>query len=119
MFKLNPAVDLKRRQRKMLEGAIALSIAIHILIFVIFPRFEFEPVEIAQATVLVKVDEIEQTQQIKRPPPPNVPSVPIESEDEDIADENEKRLDDIFKTEKTVKKHTNKRMKRKGKQGKH
>ncbi|MFC1558098.1 energy transducer TonB [candidate division KSB1 bacterium] len=87
MLKLNPNINLKRRQRKILERAIALSIAIHIAVFIIFPRFDFKPVEIAQATVLVKLDEIEQTQQIKRPPPPNVPAVPIESEDEDIADD--------------------------------
>ena len=87
MLKVNPNVDLKRRQRKILEGAAAIALALHIAAFVIFPRFDFEPVEIAQATVLVKVDEIEQTQQIKRPPPPNVPAVPIESEDEDIADD--------------------------------
>lgn len=87
MLKLNPNVDLKKRQKKILEAAVVLALALHIAVFVIFPKFDFDPVDLSQATVLVKVDEIEQTQQIKRPPPPNVPSVPIESEDEDIADD--------------------------------
>lgn len=86
-MKVNPKVDLKRKSRKILELSVAISMALHMVIFVLYPKFEFKPVEIAQATVLVKIDEIEQTEQIRRPPPPNVPAVPVESEDEDIADD--------------------------------
>lgn len=86
-MRVNPKVDMKKKSRKILELAVAMSIALHILIFVLYPKFEFKPIEIAQATVLVKVDEIEQTEQVRRPPPPNVPAVPVESEDEDIADD--------------------------------
>lgn len=86
-MRINPKVDLKAKSKKMLELSLAISLLLHILIFVIFPKFEFEAVEVAQATVLVKVDEIEQTEQVRRPPPPNVPAVPVESEDEDVADD--------------------------------
>ncbi len=86
-MRTNPNVDLKAKSRKFFELSIALSLLLHIVVFVIFPKFEFKPVDVAQATILVKVDEIEQTQQLRRPPPPNVPAVPIESEDEEIADD--------------------------------
>ena len=86
-MRVNPKVDLKAKSKKVLELSIAISLVLHILIFIIYPKFEFEAIEVAKATVLVKVDEIEQTQQIRRPPPPNIPAVPVESEDEDIADD--------------------------------
>lgn len=86
-MRVNPKVDMKKKSRKVLELAAAISIALHMLIFILYPKFEFKPIEAAQPTVLVKVDEIEQTEQIRRPPPPNVPAVPVESEDEDIAED--------------------------------
>ena len=86
-MRVNPKLDMKKKSRKVLELAVAISIALHMVIFILYPKFEFKPIEAAQPTVLVKVDEIEQTEQVRRPPPPNVPAVPVESEDEDIAED--------------------------------
>ena len=58
-----------------------------IFTFLIYPRylglFELEEVELHE----ILIENIPQTQQIERPPPPARPSVPVESEDEDIADD--------------------------------
>ena len=40
-----------------------------------------------QAQIIIEQIDIPQTQQIDRPPPPARPSIPIESESEDISDD--------------------------------
>lgn len=57
------------------------------LMFLVFPRFTNELVLEQQEQVIIEIEQIPQTQQIDRPPPPARPSVPIESESEDIADD--------------------------------
>ena len=67
--------------------AILSSVLLLIFTFLIYPRymglFELEEVELQE----ILIENIPQTQQIERPPPPARPSVPVESEDEDIADD--------------------------------
>ena len=63
------------------------SVLLLIFTFLIYPRYlgilELEGVELQE----ILIENIPQTQQIERPPPPARPSVPVESEDEDIADD--------------------------------
>jgi len=63
------------------------SVSFLIFTFLIYPRYlgilELEDVELQE----ILIENIPQTQQIERPPPPARPSVPVESEDEDIADD--------------------------------
>ena len=63
------------------------SVLLLIFTFLIYPRYlgmlELEDVELQE----ILIENIPQTQQIERPPPPARPSVPVESEDEDIADD--------------------------------
>ena len=63
------------------------SVLFLIFTFLIYPRYlgviELEEVELQD----ILIENIPQTQQIERPPPPARPSVPVESEDEDIADD--------------------------------
>jgi len=63
------------------------SVSLLIFTFLIYPRYlgilELEDVELQE----ILIENIPQTQQIERPPPPARPSVPVESEDEDIADD--------------------------------
>ena len=63
------------------------SIILLILTFLIYPGnlglIALEDVELQE----IIIENIPQTQQIEKPPPPARPSVPVESEDEDIADD--------------------------------
>jgi len=63
------------------------SVSLLIFTFLIYPRYlgilDLEDVELQE----ILIENIPQTQQIERPPPPARPSVPVESEDEDIADD--------------------------------
>ena len=64
-----------------------LGIVLVIIIFIIFPRFlasmEFEDVD----QIIIENIDIPQTQQIDNTPPPARPSIPVPSDDEDIADD--------------------------------
>ena len=64
-----------------------LGIVLVIIIFIIFPRFlpsvEFENVD----QIIIENIDIPQTQQIENTPPPARPSIPVPSDDEDIADD--------------------------------
>ena len=64
-----------------------IGVGLVILNFLIFPRFhntmEFEDVE----QIIIENIDIPQTQQIDNTPPPARPSIPVPSDDEDIADD--------------------------------
>ena len=64
-----------------------ISVLLVISNFLIFPRFlntlEFEDVD----RVIIEIIDIPQTQQIDNTPPPVRPSIPVPSDDEDIADD--------------------------------
>ena len=80
-------LSLKFKYPVIIRLATLFSIILLILTFLIYPRYlgllEFEDFELQE----IIIENIPQTQQIERPPPPAMPSVPVESEDEDIADD--------------------------------
>ena len=63
------------------------SMLLLIFTFLIYPRYlgliDLEDIELQE----IIIENIPQTQQFERPPPPARPSVPVESEDEVIADD--------------------------------
>ena len=81
------ALPVKYKYPITIRLATLGSVLILILTFLIYPRYlgllELENVELQE----ILIENIPQTQQIERPPPPARPSVPVESEDEDIADD--------------------------------
>ena len=83
MGKINP---LKHAYPVNVRLAGLAGIALVIIIFIIFPRFlasmEFEDVD----QIIIENIDIPQTQQIDNTPPPARPSIPVPSDDEDIAD---------------------------------
>jgi len=86
-LKKNPEADLKLKYRKVLEGALSLALIILIGMFYSFKKFEGSFVLPAQPDITIETVDIPLTQQIQRPPPPSRPSIPIESEDEDMLDD--------------------------------
>ena len=66
--------------------------------FLLFPRFTNEMVLDEEVQIVIEQIDIPQTEQFDRPPPPARPSVPVESESEDVADDvtlDEFNLDDF------------------------
>ena len=84
MGKINP---LKHAYPVNVRLAGLVGIALVIIIFIIFPRFlasmEFEDID----QIIIENIDIPQTQQIDNTPPPARPSIPVPSDDEDIADD--------------------------------
>jgi len=84
MGKINP---LKHAYPVNVRLAGLVGISLVIIIFIIFPRFlasmEFEDVD----QIIIENIDIPQTQQIDNTPPPARPSIPVPSDDEDIADD--------------------------------
>ena len=75
-----------------------LGIALLILTFLIFPRVVNRVELDEEVQIIIEQIDIPQTEQFDRPPPPARPSVPVESESEDIADDvtlDEFNLDDF------------------------
>ena len=87
MFNQISALSLKFKYPVIIRLSTLFSIILLILIFLIYPRYlgliALEDVELQE----IIIENIPQTQQIEKPPPPARPSVPVESEDEDIADD--------------------------------
>ena len=81
------ALTIKYKYPITIRLATLSSMLLLIFTFLIYPRYlgmlELEDVELQE----ILIENIPQTQQIERPPPPARPSVPVESEDEDIADD--------------------------------
>ena len=81
------ALTIKYKYPIIIRLATLSSVLLLIFTFLIYPRYlgmlELEDVELQE----ILIENIPQTQQIERPPPPARPSVPVESEDEDIADD--------------------------------
>ena len=84
MGKINP---LKHSYPVNVRLAGLAGIALVIIVFIIFPLFlasmEFEDVD----QIIIENIDIPQTQQIDNTPPPARPSIPVPSDDVDIADD--------------------------------
>ena len=81
---INP---LKKRYEIVVRITALFGIGLVIANFLLFPRFgntiEFESVD----QVIIENIDIPQTQQIDNTPPPARPSIPVPSDDEDIAED--------------------------------
>ena len=61
-----------------------ISVFLLIGMFLIFPRFLAEEQVLQQQEIVIEQIDIPQTQQADTPPPPSRPSVPIESESDEL-----------------------------------
>jgi len=83
----NPEADLKLKYRRVLEASFAVALIIMIGTFFSFKKFESGLTLPEQPNITIETIEIPQTQQINKPPPPSKPSIPVESDDEDLLDD--------------------------------
>jgi protein TonB len=76
----------KLRYRKYLDIALALSLALHILAFVVMPNIKIQPLK----TETEEIEVIDIPPEIEIPPPPKEvarPKIPVETLDEDVEEE--------------------------------
>jgi protein TonB len=93
--KKNPEADLKLRYNRVIEIGLVASLATCIILFQAFKKFEQR--EVVEQTVDIKIEvaEIPPTEQSKLPPPPSRPAVPIESESDDIPEDETIEVTDL------------------------
>lgn len=96
-----PQADLRLKYQKTLELSTAIGLLIVTVLFYSFQRYEGEVALPDQPKLIIESIEIPPTQQLQKPPPPSRPSIPVESEDDDLLDdvtieETEIDLGDVF-----------------------
>lgn len=75
--------ELKLQYRKLLEASVIISLFLVTIFFKFFSWSESES-SISSLDFKLEVQKVDLTQQVKRPPPPQRPSVPIQSEKENL-----------------------------------
>lgn len=78
---------LKKRYPFTVRIMGLVSVIILITAFLLFPRFLGEKGNLQLQEIMIEQIDIPQTRQADSPPPPSRPSVPIESESEDLDDD--------------------------------
>ena len=83
----SPEADLKRDYPKVIRITTALSFALHGTLAALFPTLEIQSLQARPDQIVIDVEELPETRQIQRPPPPPRPAVPIETESADVPDD--------------------------------
>ena len=83
----SPGADLRQSYYRVFWPALFASVLVHILLFLIFPSFDVQAFDKAQAPVVIELEQIPETRQERRPPPPPRPVVPIPTDSDDIPDD--------------------------------
>ncbi|MCB2212906.1 energy transducer TonB [bacterium] len=91
-----PEAEVRLRYPKLVELGLVISLLIVIVVFLVSKRLD-QDVTVRQAEeVVLETEEIPITKQVKRPPPPARPTIPIEDPEVDIeADLAFEDIDDI------------------------
>jgi periplasmic protein TonB len=82
-----PEANLRLTYRKILWSCFGVSIMLHIAIFAIFPEFRAKAYAKAEAPIVLQLEEIPETKQERKPPPPVRPVVPIATDNPDVPDD--------------------------------
>ena len=85
--KKNPGADLKRAYPKVLGRCAGIAFLLLVLVATLFPSFEVRSAMSRPDQAVIHVESIPETRQIRRPPPPPRPAVPIETESADVPDD--------------------------------
>ena len=82
-----PAADLKLTYGKVLWISTGISVALHLILFVIWPSFAADASGRRKDRVIIELEQIPETRQERKPPPPVRPAVPIATDSPDVADD--------------------------------
>ncbi|MCI0515451.1 energy transducer TonB [candidate division KSB1 bacterium] len=87
LIKKEPKANLKLKYKKVLEVGLILSLLAIIALVMAFKRFETKSIEQQMVQLKIEVQEIPKTEQQKQAAAPSRPSIPVETESEDIAED--------------------------------
>ncbi|MBR9976799.1 MAG: energy transducer TonB [Bacteroidetes bacterium] len=82
-----PQADIRAKTRRYFEISLIIALVIVTAAFAFFPELEQESVVIEASQEIVQIEDVEQTRQENRPPPPPRPPIPIEAPDDDVIED--------------------------------
>ncbi len=82
-----PQADIRAKTRRYFEISLIIALLIVTAAFAFFPDLEKEAVAIEASQEIVNVQDIDNTRQENRPPPPPRPPIPIEAPNSDVIDD--------------------------------
>lgn len=82
-----PEADIKREYWPTTQRSCLITLGVMILVFLLYPEHHPTVVLGAKPTHAIRVSDIPQTSQQKRPPPPPRPKVPLAVEGEEVPDD--------------------------------
>jgi len=82
-----PEADLRSKYNKTLELSTIAGILLVSILFYSFQKYEGTFTLPSPPKLVIESIDIPPTQQFQKPPPPSRPSIPVESEDEDLLDD--------------------------------
>ena len=82
-----PEANLRLTYRKTLWTCTGISVVLQAALFGIFPSFEADAYVKSEDPVIIQLEEIPETKQERRPPPPSRPVVPIATDNPDLPDD--------------------------------
>ena len=82
-----PEANLRLTYRKTLWACTGLSTILHAALFGLFPSFEPDAYARSEEPIIIQLEEIPETKQERRPPPPARPVVPVPTDNPDVPDD--------------------------------
>ncbi len=80
-------VSLKTQYRRLVEIGFMISLLLLITLGLAYPRFRSKRIKPSPPKVEINIEKVDITQQFEAPPPPARPSIPVESESDDLLDD--------------------------------
>jgi len=80
-------VSLKTQYRRLVEIGFMISLLLLITLGLAYPRFRDKRIKPSPPKVEINIEKVDITQQFEAPPPPARPSIPVESESDDLLDD--------------------------------
>lgn len=87
MLKRHIDFDMRAISGKWLSESATVALGIFLLTLLTWKKFEIQEMQLVKPRIEIQVEEIPPTEQINEAPPPERPSIPIESEDEDVPED--------------------------------
>ena len=79
--------NLKAQYPKVKEKAITAALALFLLLFLAYPSIRVKPYERIKKQEIIQVEDVPETRQERVAPPPPRPSIPVESESEEVPED--------------------------------
>jgi len=82
-----PEADLRREYPRVLGACMGIAVVLTAIVFVVFPSLEVDAYARAQPAVIIELEQVPETRQERRAPPPPRPVVPIATDSPDVSDD--------------------------------